>query len=1077
MQKLRAFSRNSGFGSHSPSPEPSQYTSPSFDDSEAPGSPTPMTMEGKGELSPEMAPIVTLLSAQANRKYHEGFFMLLKDLNSAGQPADRRWVEVYAILIGNELSYWDASIMKNGDLNTENKPSYINFSDAVIKPMVSLPSSQGPMANVIIVSTTLKNRFILQFSSTEQFRRWHSALRLAAFEYKSLQEAYTAALLSARGSLLSNIRVILAETKFAHEDWTSVRFGTGMPWKRCYCVIEPPKKRSKKHKTGDKFQGHAVFYESEKKNKKLIMATIMSAESVYAVYPRNYTVIDHSTMLKLDGEILFEKSEGSKRCSIFMMPEQHSAVPGYDTLIRFLIPLMDAFKLYGRPQRMNADKTDPHSLLFALPVLPNVHYLETQDIMQLTSSASSLAWDIPQWDTSIKQIIQVKMSKGYTGCGSADGVIGAVNFLDASKDMASGKIRTISASSTAARPKMLSSKLSLMSSSQSSIGTSFATSSETAEKFDHATVPRIQLGDDGNNGDENNSVVQTKSILSTHPLPNLPAFDMYPESGEREAQQFESMYPIESGKPNLESPDRKLDTKHHYQTTQHSPTASDRSSLDARASYLSSQEGTRASHSRASGEGGKIVSIYKKYAQLPPPGDKTLTNLTGALSLDSKGDASKDAEEEDLYPQDESSPDIPAEWKQSDQFGGPSSADKYHSPNRLYPENRESAESSGSNGASDDSDFQLPVLKSNQTGMLSPFTEFHESFNHSMKDNLKYPNNFNRIPASIGAATSLHSQILPKQQRSEGSPGNAAPSRQSAQQMQELRSAAKHKLQRRAPPSMEGRAPAHNVAPQSIVYEKPRNPYLKTTGNGSSSSLGYHTPVNQQQPPSNPPPLEQEAPGHNLTAEARNLRMPPLFDNYSGDADPRYNHTTGPSPQSGSYGRANQEPSRNRNYWPSAKQQEQQMQQPRLDNNGLVQAGHVYNDNSPRLQQRQAQAQAQAQMEVHSQSQQLRQQQPSQQYQHFQQNPQQHEKQNYQYQDPHQVQYPDNPYMQSPGTPHHHNHHVQNPYDSPQRLATQQVQQSSTQQKAYTAGGKGPYAHANFTNNASQGYTKNPYAG
>ena len=32
------------------------------------------------------------------------------------------------------------------------------------------------------------------------------------------------------------------------------------------------------------------------------------------------------------------------------MPEQHSSVPGFDTLIRFLVPLLDSFGLYGRPK-------------------------------------------------------------------------------------------------------------------------------------------------------------------------------------------------------------------------------------------------------------------------------------------------------------------------------------------------------------------------------------------------------------------------------------------------------------------------------------------------------------------------------------------------------------------------------------------------------------------------------------------------------------------------------------------------------------------------------------------------------
>ena len=35
--------------------------------------------------------------------------MLYYDLNGDGKPADREWREVYGILTGNQLAYWDAA--------------------------------------------------------------------------------------------------------------------------------------------------------------------------------------------------------------------------------------------------------------------------------------------------------------------------------------------------------------------------------------------------------------------------------------------------------------------------------------------------------------------------------------------------------------------------------------------------------------------------------------------------------------------------------------------------------------------------------------------------------------------------------------------------------------------------------------------------------------------------------------------------------------------------------------------------------------------------------------------------------
>jgi CCR4-NOT transcriptional complex subunit CAF120 len=383
-------------------------------------------------VSPELAPIVTLLSAQAHRRYNEGVFMLLQSINVDGEPVpNRQWREVYGVLLGTQLAIWNVEELEKYQndtealLNASSKPDYINFTDSSFRAVESLENSNG-LKNVIIVSTTLKNQYLLQYSELEDFHKWGAAFRLATFEYTSLQEAYTGALLSARGSKLSDIRTILAETKFAHEDWVSVRFGSGMPWKRCYAVIEQP---SKKSRNGKVYKGTVSFYKDEKKQKKGAMAVIRDANAAYALYPNSVKMIDHSTMIKLEGTVYFDTSKKAlpKEASVYFMPEQHSAVPGYDTLIRFLVPLLNAFALYGRPKRLNADKNEMNSLLFGLPVLPHVHYLEVDDLILLSSNSSASNWLVTEWRTKIKEVLARKLASGYTGCGSSHGVIGAMS--------------------------------------------------------------------------------------------------------------------------------------------------------------------------------------------------------------------------------------------------------------------------------------------------------------------------------------------------------------------------------------------------------------------------------------------------------------------------------------------------------------------------------------------------------------------------------------------------------------------------------------------------------------------------
>ncbi|OEJ86620.1 Protein SKG3 [Hanseniaspora osmophila] len=411
-------------------------------------------------LSPELVPVVTLLSAQAHRRYHVGVFLIFYDLNNEGQPAERVWKEQYAVLIGTQLALWNASdlqISKNKKFtskemteklfNAASKPSYINFTDAKFK---ILPDRE----NTLVVSTTMKNRYFFKFSDKKSFHMWHATFRLCTFEYSSLQEAYTGAFLSSKGAKLSDINVILADTKFQYEDWVSVRFGAGMPWKRCYAVVsqptrKPKKKKSKDHKKNHKNDkndleyndeddefvypqgayGEVIFYENEKKigNKKYAMARIHSAISVYAIYPSSPLLIDDSTMLKIEGMVTFGKDDKDpKESDIFIMPEKHFAVAGYDTIIRFLVPMLNAFYLYGRPKRLISTKEDPNSLLFGLPTLPEIHYLQVKDLLPLMEQNVSESWSNKIWKRKIKKLLLTKLKTGYSGCGSASGYSGAL---------------------------------------------------------------------------------------------------------------------------------------------------------------------------------------------------------------------------------------------------------------------------------------------------------------------------------------------------------------------------------------------------------------------------------------------------------------------------------------------------------------------------------------------------------------------------------------------------------------------------------------------------------------------------
>lgn len=69
--------------------------------------------------------------------------------------------------------------------------------------------------------------------------------------------------------------------------------------------------------------------------------------------------------------------------SLLVRPTPHKGIHHLETLIRFIIPMMDATELYGRPKQFKNERSDPDSLMFGLPRLPNIDYLAKEEISLL----------------------------------------------------------------------------------------------------------------------------------------------------------------------------------------------------------------------------------------------------------------------------------------------------------------------------------------------------------------------------------------------------------------------------------------------------------------------------------------------------------------------------------------------------------------------------------------------------------------------------------------------------------------------------------------------------------------------
>jgi CCR4-NOT transcriptional complex subunit CAF120 len=297
---------------------------------------------------------------------------------------------------------------------------------AQIDKMPTRSPDIAPLTNVLSISSAGRNRYLFHFNSHHSLVQWTASIRLCMFEHSKLQEIYTGALIAAKGKTLNAIGQITAKTNFKYEDWVRVRFGAGTPWRKCWAVIsQPDEKIIKKAKAAAKkakntaypqhpvFKGDIKFYDTKKTKKQSPIATIVDAYAAYALYPQSKQMIEVSTLIKIEGRVIIHgdqptESEGY----VFVMPDIHPAVSGFETMLRFLFPTYDTFALYGRPGMLIPDKTDPRSLMFAMPIdtIQSCGYLDVVDVVNVVVAGGNALKLESEWRDRLKDATKEKIT-------------------------------------------------------------------------------------------------------------------------------------------------------------------------------------------------------------------------------------------------------------------------------------------------------------------------------------------------------------------------------------------------------------------------------------------------------------------------------------------------------------------------------------------------------------------------------------------------------------------------------------------------------------------------------------------
>ncbi|CAH6722174.1 hypothetical protein CLIB1444_08S03554 [[Candida] jaroonii] len=399
-------------------------------------------MNETNKVPPELSPILTLFNCHNFRHYCNGFF----DIKIGEQ-----WVGVEAKLTGNELAIWS---------NDEFNPKYFNLFDYNIN---------YDLENLVIkFSNDFNENFynlIIKLNDYQDFVKWLANFYLSNFERISLNESFTAVTLSLIGSKLSDIHTLLSKKKYPKSDWYNIRLPqVNHKWLKVFIIVNP---------STSKKDGNIEIYVNDKLGKKNLVGYISSLTNIYNIFPENPNMIEYNSIMKLNGEVfinrdfehLFDETfhedvkvtpppgyNGHRRTTsqssffsvsssppstpkiksssrfirtnyIYLMPNHHPGVQEIETMIRNLIPIMDCFKLYGRPKQLISDKLHKDSLLFGLPSLPHYQYLPSEEIYALLElflkDSISENWSFDDWYKQIKTVLEYKSNnEDYRGSGN-----------------------------------------------------------------------------------------------------------------------------------------------------------------------------------------------------------------------------------------------------------------------------------------------------------------------------------------------------------------------------------------------------------------------------------------------------------------------------------------------------------------------------------------------------------------------------------------------------------------------------------------------------------------------------------
>lgn len=296
--------------------------------------------------------------------------------------------------------------------------TFQNFTIPIIDPKNGCANFQLFDDNLAIKDPNIA----LSINNTKQLNYLCELLTIAIFENISMFKAITATVISTMGLYIPDIKIILSP-QFNFKDWCEI-YIEGQGWVKSWCHIN--KRNTLKGKFEPKGKYQIKFYKDNKSadptSPSNLICYISDIDYVQDVFfynqnPDDYnddTFMTNLNTIKILGDVKFNNSPTKLRerkssnifpvkrdistsaisekksldidiqhTGLLIRPLAHNGLPHVDSMIKFIIPIFDVTRKYGRPEGFSNSKDDINSLMFGLPRLPNYNFFNKDEIKKI----------------------------------------------------------------------------------------------------------------------------------------------------------------------------------------------------------------------------------------------------------------------------------------------------------------------------------------------------------------------------------------------------------------------------------------------------------------------------------------------------------------------------------------------------------------------------------------------------------------------------------------------------------------------------------------------------------------------